>query len=314
MRLRYLLPVLATAALAMGACGASPARPAGDLPRVVASTSIVADVVRQIAGERIALTTLVPVGADAHSFAPAPRDVAAVSEAKLVFVSGAGYEAFLASLLQSAGGSAEVVELSQGISLRQMSAQEQAADADHAEGGQDHGDSDPHTWMDPNNVQLWAAAISAGLSRIDPANAAHYAANAKAYNAKLSELDTWIAQQFAPIPAERRLLVTDHAVFGYLADRYGLTQVGAIVPGGSSAAEASAQNLAALQDQVRSLGVKAIFVGNVSNPATAEQLARDTGVKLVTVLTESLTPPDGPGPTYLDFMRSNVSAIAGALR
>ncbi|WP_255603755.1 metal ABC transporter substrate-binding protein [Oscillochloris sp. ZM17-4] len=312
--------MLAIAALALGACGQTPAQPAGDRPRVVASTSIVADVVRQIGGDKIALSTLVPVGTDAHSFAPAPQDVVTISEAQIVFVNGAGYEAFLEPLLKSAGGSAELIELAKGITLREMSAQELAADDDHAdeghadEAGHDHSGDDPHTWTDPNNVKYWTSAISESLSRIDPTNAGFYAANAEAYNIKLSELDAWAAQEFATIPPAQRLLVTDHAVFGYLADRYGLTQVGTIIPGGSSAAEASAQDLAALQDQIRSLGVKAIFVGNVSNPSMAERLAQDTGVKLVTVLTESLTPPDGPGATYIDYMRSNVSTIVGALR
>ncbi|NNJ10345.1 zinc ABC transporter substrate-binding protein [Chloroflexales bacterium ZM16-3] len=315
MRHRYLLPLLAIAALTLGACGQKTTQPAGDLPRIVASTSIVADVVRQVGGDKIALSTLVPVGADVHSFAPAPQDVVTVSEAQIVFVNGAGLEAFLEPLLKNAGGSAEIVELAKDIPLREMSAQDLATEDDHAaEDGQDHGGNDPHTWTDPNNVIYWTAAISESLGRIDPANAGFYAANAKAYNTKLSELDAWITQEFATIPPDQRLLVTDHAVFGYMADRYGLTQVGTIIPGGSTGAEASAQDLAVLQDQIRSLGVKAIFVGNVSNPSLAEQLAQDTGVKLVTVLTGSLTPPDGPGATYIDYMRSNVSAIASALR
>jgi ABC-type Zn uptake system ZnuABC Zn-binding protein ZnuA len=314
MRRIYLLPLLAALALALGACGQAPAQTAGGRLKVVASTSIVADVVRQVSGDRIDLSTLVPIGTDAHSFAPAPQDVAMVTSARLVFVSGAGYESFLAPLLQNAGGGAEPVELSKGIALRELSAQEQVADEDHAAAGDDHSGKDPHTWTDPNNVKYWTAAISEGLGRADPANAAFYAANADAYNKQLSDLDAWIVQQLAGIPVERRLLVTDHAVFGYFADRYGLTQVGTIIPGSSSAAEASAQDLAALQDQIRSLGVKAIFVGNVSNPSLAERLAEDSGAKIVTVLTESLTPPDGPGATYIDYMRSNVSAIAGALR
>jgi len=116
------------------------------------------------------------------------------------------------------------------------------------------------------------------------------------------------------VPEGRRLLVTDHAVFGYLADRYGLRQVGAILPGFSSAAEPSAQELAALQDQIRALGVPAIFVGDVANQNLARRLADDTGTRLELVLTESLTPADGPGATYIDYMRYNVRTIAEALR
>lgn len=314
MRPRHLSALIALAAMALSACGQPPAPRADGQPQVVASTSIVADVVRQIGGDRIALSTLVPIGADAHSFSPTPQDIARVSAARLIFINGAGYESFLDPLLQSAGGAAEVVDLSRGLTLRAIDPAMHAAEGDHAGDAHDSGDRDPHTWTDPNNVKVWASEISAALGRIDQANARFYAANAESYNAKLSELDSWAGAQFAAIPADQRLLVTDHLMFGYLADRYGLTQVGAIIPSSSSAAEASAQDLAALQDQIRRLGVRAIFVGNVSNPSLADRLAADTGTKVVTVLTESLTPPDGPGPTYLDYMRYNVGAIAGALK
>ncbi|NTW00539.1 MAG: zinc ABC transporter substrate-binding protein [Oscillochloris sp.] len=321
MRHRYLWLLLAITTLILSACSQKPAQTSDNRPKIVASTSIVADVVSHIGGDKIALSTLVPIGTDAHSFAPSPQDAATLSAAQLVFISGAGYEKFLEPLLQSAGGNAKVVDLAQGITLRSMSAQEQVADEDHA-ATDNHNDSDlhsdsdidPHIWTDPNNVKYWVATISASLSQIDPSNTRFYTANAEAYTAKLSELDSWISQQFAAIPPEQRLIVTDHAVFGYLADRYGLTQVGTIIPGSSSAAEASAQDVAALQDQIHNLGIKAIFVGNVANPSLAERLANDTGVKLVTVLTESLTSPDGPGATYLDYMHSNVSAIVEALR
>lgn len=313
MRPRSLPALLMIVALALSACSQSAPPTADSRPKVVASTSIVADVVRQISGDRIQLSTMVPIGADAHSFAPAPQDLAVVGKAQIIFINGAGYEAFLDPLLQSAGGDAEVVDLSQGLALRDFVEQDQVAEADH-EDGHDHSNYDPHTWNDPNNVKVWVDEISAALGRVDPANAGFYTANAESYNAKLSELDSWAGAQFAAIPDGQRLIVTDHVMFGYLADRYGLTQVGTIIPGGSSAAEASAQDLAALQDQIGSMGVKAIFVGDVSNPSMAEQLAADTGTKVVTVLTESLTPPDGPGPTYIDYMRYNVSTIANALK
>ena len=323
---RLLLPLVMTAALVLGACGqppttqgptASPGQTARQPLSIVASTSIVGDVVRQVGGELVTVSTLVPIGSDAHSFAPSPQDIARVTTAQVVFVSGVGYEAFLASLLASAGGQAAVVELSQDIPLRELATGE-VHTGDAGQPGPAHADElgphDPHTWTDPANVKYWTAAIVATLSRLDAANAPLYQANATRYNAQLDELAAWIGTQFAQVPAAQRLLVTDHALFGYLADRYGLKQVGTLLPGYSSSAEASAQDLAALQTQIKALGVKAIFVGNVVNANLARQIANDTGTKLVTVLTESLTPAGGDGATYLDYMRHNVTVMVAALR
>lgn len=324
---RYtVLALLGVAALVLAACGQTPvvqqptlAEVAGPI-RVMASTSIIADVVKQVGGERVEVRTIVPIGGDSHSFVPTPQDVARLSEARVLFVNGAGYEAFLTRLIAGAGDQLEVVELSEGIRLRELAAGEEhshAEDAAHAEDEEhsdEHGLLDPHTWTDPLNVQDWTLTIAETLSRIDAANADVYAANAARYNGELERLDAWISAQFAQVPEERRLLVTDHAVFGYMAERYGLRQVGALLPGFSSAAAPAAQELAQLQDQIRDLGVKAIFVGNVVNENLARQIAEDTGVQVVTVLTESLTPAGGGGESYLDYMRYNVSVMVEALR
>jgi zinc/manganese transport system substrate-binding protein/manganese/iron transport system substrate-binding protein len=323
---RLIAPLLASVALALGACGQAGTAPGADdgRVRVVASTSIIGDIVGQIGGEHVAVSTLVPVGGDAHTFSPTPQDVARVAEAQVVFVNGAGYEAFLADLLRSAGGAGEVVELSEGITLRELAeaeghAHEEAeghAEEEAHEAGDEHaeGELDPHVWTDPSNVKYWTQTIAETLSRLDAANEASYAENAARLNTQLDELDAWIGAQFAQVPPENRLLVTDHAVFGYMADRYGLDQIGTLLPGYSSAAQPSAQELAALQDEIAEHGVRAIFVGDVVNETLGRQIADDTGVRLVTVLTESLTPPDGVAPTYLDYMRHNVSIMAEALR
>jgi manganese/iron transport system substrate-binding protein len=315
---RLIAPLLLIATLALAACGQAGTTPGADEGRlqVVASTSIIGDIVGQVGGDHVAVSTLVPIGGDAHTFSPTPQDVARVTEARVVFVNGAGYEEFLAALLQSAGGAGEVVELSKGITLRELAESEaheeeeaHAAGEAHAEGG-----LDPHVWTDPSNVKYWTETIAATLGRLDPTNDASYAANAARLNTQLDELDAWIGAQFAQVPPENRLLVTDHAVFGYMADRYGLQQLGTLLPGYSSSAQPSAQELAALQDEIAEHGVKAIFVGDVVNETLARQIADDTGVRLVTVLTESLTPPDGVAPTYLDYMRHNVTTMAEALR
>ena len=178
----------------------------------------------------------------------------------------------------------------------------------HTSGG------DPHVWTDPRLVSLWAERTAQALGELDPANAATYQANAAAYQQQLSELDAWIEAQVAQIPAGNRKLVTDHETFNYFADRYGFQTVGAVIPGFSTLAEPSAQELAALEDAIRSLGVKAIFVDSTVNPALAERVAQDTGTRLVRVYSGSLSEAGGEAGTYLDYMRFNTNAIVSALR
>ncbi len=297
--------------------------------RVLATTTLVGDVVGNITGEAVELSVLLPIGADPHSFTPTPQDVAKVSQADLIFANGAGLEEFLKALLESAGAAEKVVEVSEGIALLQGEAHSHAGDEEHAgettptkeataEGEhdqeQEHATGDPHIWFDPNLVMIWVENITRTLSEKDPQNATIYQKNAEAYTAQLRELDQWIRQQVETIPPENRLLVTDHKTFGYFAERYGFTQVGAVLPGFSTLAEPSAQELAALEDTIRQLSVKAIFVGTTVNPNLAQRIAEDTGVKLVYLYTGSLSEKDGPANTYLNFMRYNVAAIVEALQ
>jgi manganese/iron transport system substrate-binding protein len=299
------LLLLALAAL-VGCERATPAARQGDRLQVVATTTIVGDVVRQIGGDAIDLQVLLPVGADPHAFEPTPKDVARIAGARVIFANGAGLEGFLDRLLASAGGQAELVHVSEGITLRRL-------EGEHHE-GHDHGEADPHVWTDPNNVIVWTQNIEQALSRLDARNAGHYRANAEAYRAKLQELDAWVREQVAQIPEASRQLVTDHAVLGYLADRYGLQQVGVVFPGFSTLAEPSAQDLAALEDAIRKHEVRAVFVGTTINPALAQRLTADTGTRLVSLYTGSLSAPGGDAPTYLDYVRHNVSAIVQALK
>lgn len=177
----------------------------------------------------------------------------------------------------------------------------------------DHGD--PHFWLDPNLVVTYVENIRDALSQADPAGAATYAANAEAYIALLKELDAWIAEEVAQIPPDQRKLVTNHESFGYFADRYGFQVIGTVVPNISPMAQPSAQQLARLADWVKEAGVKAIFLETGANPKLAEQLAQETGIRVVTELySHSITDAGGPAPSYLDMMRYNTRAIVEALR
>jgi len=287
------LPALLSLAVAAPALAAPPV--------VVATTTIVGDVVAQVAGDAIALSVLLPLGADPHAFEPTPQDVARVARADLVFVNGGGLEAQLEPLLR--GAAKRVVSVSETVVFRPF-----AGDVGHAAGG-----VDPHVWFDPTNVARWTETIERILIEIDPSGAEGYAARAAAYRQALAALDAWVVQEVAVIPPERRRIVADHAAFGYFAARYGFDEVGAIFPGGSPLAEPSARDLAALEDAIRSLGVPAVFVSTTVNPTLAERVAEDTGTRLVFLYVGSLSAPDGPAAGYLDLLRYDVLAIVSAL-
>lgn len=300
-----LLPACAPAA------ATPPTSQASGRPKVVVTTTLAGDIVRQVGGDAIDLQVLLPVGADPHNYAPTPREVAAVSDADVIFTVGLGLDAFMEPLLANAGSRARVVTLSEGITT--LAPPEGSDDASESD---EHGDEavDPHVWFDPNNVKVWADNAEVTLSEIDPAQAAAYQANAAAYRAALQELDQWIVGQVATIAKTHRQLVTDHRIFSYFAQRYGFEQIGAVIPGYSTLAEPSAQELAALEDAIRRTGVRAILVGNTVNPALAGRVASDTGTRLVQVYTDSLTAPGGEADSYLDFMRYNVRTIVDALK
>lgn len=327
--MKKLILFLAGFALILSACAPSPAAPVPTLAenqplQVVATTSIVADVVARVGGERVQLTTLLPIGADVHTYEPAPQDLVKVANAQLVFVNGAGLEEFLQVLIENAGSADRVVEVSEGIELKDFGAhthdhegEEHEDEGEEHEGeGEEHSHEggDPHTWVDPNHVKIWVENIRAALTAADPAGEEIYRANAQAYLAKLDELDAWIRQQVEQIPPENRKLVTDHQVFGYFAERYGFEQVGAIIPGYSTTAQPSAQEIAAIEDTIRALNVKAVFVGSTVNPTLAQRVAEDTGTQLIRLYTGSLSDAGGEAATYLDYIRYNVTQMVNALK
>lgn len=285
---------------------------AGEKLRVVATTSIVADVVQQVGGDLIELATLLPVGADPHTFEPTPQDAAALAGAHVVFINGAGLELFLEDLLESAGEGVMVVPVSHGIELLKFEgeAEGEEEEAEHHH----HGDTDPHVWFDPQNVSVWVNNIEQALVALDPGHAEAYKAGAKSYRAELERLDGWIEEMVAQVPQENRKLVVDHRALAYFARRYGFEQVGTVFPGYSTLTEPSAQELAALEEAIRGYNVRAIFVSTTVNPALAERVARDTGTKLVFLYTGSLSDPGGPADSYISFMKYNTGAIVNALR
>jgi len=248
-----------------------------------------------------------PVGLDPHAFEPAPSDVVKISQSQVLIVNGAGLEEWLQRLLDNAGGQRLVIVASQGLAMRVPPPGDPAA-VEHPEG-------DPHFWLDPTKVVRYVENIRDGLSQADPAGAGGYAKNAQAYVAQLNDLDQWITAQVSQVPPARRLLVTNHETFGYFADRYGFKIVGAIVPSVTSNASPSAQEMAALVNRVRAAGAPAVFLEVGANTQLANQLASETGIRVVTgLLTHSVSAAGGPAPTYIEMMRYNTTAIVTALK
>jgi len=277
------------------ACGQNASISQGADSAILTSTTFLADITRNIAGDRLTVESILPIGADPHSYQPTPRDMARIADSELLIVNGAEYEHFLESLLDNAGGERIVVEASAGIRP-----EEEAVD--------------PHMWLDPNNVILYVENIRDGLTRLDPDGATVYRSNADAYITELKNLDTWITQQVAPIPIEKRMLVTNHESLGYFAERYDFSITGTLIESFSSDASPSAGQMANLIDQIKSSGAPAIFLDSSDNESLAKQIADETGVRVITGLhLESLT--DGaPAATYIDMMNNNVTLIVDALK
>ncbi|MGF3027942.1 metal ABC transporter substrate-binding protein [Methylobacterium aquaticum] len=294
--------------VALSLAWVAPAR-AEDPVRVVATFSILGDLVRQVGGDRVAVTTLVGPNGDAHSFVPAPADAQAVAAARLVVVNGLGFEGWIDRLIKAAGTKAAIVVASKGIAPID---EEDGHGHDH---GQDHGHGhavDPHAWQNVANTRTYIANIRDGLMRVDPAGTAAYQANATAYLTKLDALDAEVRTALAGIPEARRRIVTTHDAFGYFARAYGMRF---LAPQGvSSQSEATARDVAAIVRQVRRDKIPAVFLENVSDPRLMEQIARESGAKAGgRVFSDALSEPNGPAPTYLDMMRHNVKEFVAAL-
>ena len=271
---------------------------------VLCTTSIIGDVVRQIAGEDIDVLVLLGPDTDPHSFQLRPQDVVALQRADLVFINGLDLEAGLSNILETIGN--HVVSLSADLPGL-LAVDDEAHD-------EDHDTYDPHVWFDPTLVSAWVDVIGNQLSQLVPSLESEFQTRAATYQRDLAELDVWIRSILEEIPVDRRFLVTDHRVYGYFARRYGFEQVGTVFPGISTLSEPSARELAELVSAIESLGIPAIFVGMTVNPSLSQQIASDTGTRIVFMYTGALSDPNGPAGTYLDFMRYTANAILEGLR
>ena len=276
-----------------------------DKLKVVASFSVLGDLLREIGGERISLTTLVGANADAHVYNATPSDAKAVAEAQAIVLNGLKFEGWMDRLVKSSAAKATQIVASKGVKTLTVT-------AGHGHGHDHGGSADPHAWQDVSNVKLYVANIRDGLIAADAAGRAVYEANAAAYLQRLDALDVEIRSMLAPIPQAERKVITGHDAFGYFAKAYG---VRFIAPKGvSTAAEASAKDVAALIRQAKAEKVRAVFMENITNPKLAEQIARETGARLGGRLySDALSETSGEAGTYIDMMRHNIRQITGAL-
>ncbi len=273
---------------------------AADKPRVVATFSILADLVRQVGGDAVSVDAFVGPDGDVHAYEPRPRDLRTLLAASLLVRNGLGLEGWMDRLTTAAGFKGRVVTAAERVAPRTMKEQGGALA------------TDPHAWQDPRNTLLYVQAIAQGLASADPGNAAAYRDRATAYSARLTDMDEWITRQFAAIPAERRRIVTTHDAFGYYGARYGVELLSA--EGFSTEFEPSAKAIAALVAQVKREQVRAVFIENMTSPRMAQMLSRETGAVLGgTVYSDALSPAGGPAASYLDLLRHNTNSFAAAM-
>ena len=272
-----------------------------DRMNVVATFSILGDLVKNVGGDRVEVSTLVGPNGDVHVYLPTPGDARKLSAAKVVFVNGLGLEGWVTRLISASGTKASIVIASEGIKPRKMKDEHDTGDV-----------SDPHAWQSVANAKIYVANIRDGLIALDPAGKASYDANATAYLGKLDELETQVAVAIAKIPVDRRKIITTHDAFGYFSDAYGMTF---IAPEGvSTDAEPSAKDLAKIITQIRLQKIPAVFMENITDPRLMEEIARETGATIGgTLYSDALSDPSGPAGTYIEMMRHNGSELSKAL-
>lgn len=291
--------LLAGSALVATSLFASGSVLAGDKLKVVASFSILGDMVSRVGGNLVEVTTIVGPNADTHVYEPKPSDASALSGTQIFIVNGLGFEGWMERLVESTGFKGETVVASNGITLRTMM-------EDGAE------EADPHGWQNLANGLVYVKNITDGLCKVDAADCDAFKKNAEAYSAEISALDADVKAKIAAVPEDKRKVITTHDAFGYFGAAYG---VAFLAPEGmSTESEASAADVAKLIDQIKKDGITALFVENMSDPRLIEQIGKETGVKLGgSLFADALSETAEGGGTYLDMFKHNISLLAPAM-
>jgi zinc/manganese transport system substrate-binding protein len=292
---------LASASVIAASMTLSPVEAAtpGQKLKVVATITILGDMVREVGGDRVAVTTLVGPDGDAHVYEPTPSDAKALSAADVVVVNGLGLEGWMDRLIQASGYHGPIVVASTGVKARQMDEDGKTV-------------TDPHAWQDLANGHRYVVNIETALAKADPADARTYEDTAKTYLAAIDAMDRHVRSEIAEVPPERRKVVSSHDAFGYFGAAYGVEFVAA--EGISENAQPSAAGMKKLIDQIRHEHIKVLFFENALSPRLVEQIGRETDAVVGgTLYADALSPPDGPAPTYLDMFRHNLPLLKAAM-
>ncbi|MFP1723275.1 metal ABC transporter substrate-binding protein [Lonsdalea quercina] len=277
----------------------SPLTMAKDL-NVVASFSVLGDMVKQVGGEHVHVTDLVGPNGDPHEFEPSPKDSKTLAKADLIFVSGLGLEGWLDRLITASGYKGEVIIASQGVAPLTMVEDGKTA-------------TDPHAWNSMANGIIYARNIQNALIKIDPDNAQDYRQRGERYIQQLQQLDDDARKTFAAIPQDKRRVLTSHDAFGYFAAAYGVKFLAPL--GYSTESEASSKGVAELITQIKQIHVKSYFIENQTDPRLVKQIAHATGAQSGGELyPEALTDASGPAATYTAAFSHNVAAMAASMR
>lgn len=266
----------------------------------VASFSVLGDIVSQVGGEHVAVTTLVGPDGDPHTFEPTPKESQALREADVVFISGLGLEGWMERLVKASGYKHSPVVASQGVTTRQMNEEGETI-------------ADPHAWNSAKNGAIYARNVMNALIKADPEDKRYFRQRGEAYIQQLEKLDSWAKATFAAVPAAKRKVLTSHDAFGYFGAAYGVTFLAPV--GFSTEAEASASDVAKLIDQLKSEKIHTYFIENQTDPRLVKQIAAASGAKSGGELyPEALSQPSGPAPDYVSAFRHNVETIAASMR
>lgn len=273
--------------------------------RTVATFSILGNLMAEVAGDLAEVAVLVGADIDAHTYQPRPADARSLADARVLASNGLGFEGWIDRLAKAAPFKGRAIVATAGVPTLEAAP---TPGHNHAHG------PDPHCWQDVGRVRQYVANIARGLAEADPANAARYRDRAEAFDRRLAELDAWVKQEIAKVPAEKRKAITGHDSFRYFAAAYGVQFKSP--RGYNTGSEPSAKDVATLIRQVREQGIKALFVENMTNPGLIDQVARESGgVVGPRLYSDALSGPDGPAPTYEKMMRHNVTAlVAGMLK
>ena len=299
--MRTLSALVATGfALSLTSCA-----PGGEGTGIVVTTNILGDITREIVGDQAPVTVLMKPGADPHSFAISAQEAATLENADLVVHNGLGLEEGVARNVTAAEeAGVPALEVGAGVDPLPYTSDE------------NEGQPDPHFWTDPARVLLAVDLITEHVvEEVDGVDADTVRANAEVYAAQVEELDAWMAEEFDALPAEDRRLVTNHHVFGYLADRYDFEVIGAVIPSGTTLASPSTSDLKELSDAVAEAGVSAVFADSSQPDRLATVMAEEAGmeIQVIPLFSESLSEEGEGAGTYLEMMRSNTQAIAAGL-